>query len=118
MRVKLSGSVELMKEIEAAMAAADQATVEVGVRKRENAELGFSLTDVHDLIGSVKDLVELAPILWVAGVALWRKLSGEQALAKADAPAQHTIDITTSLKQVQVTVTPTSTVEQIERQLA
>jgi hypothetical protein len=117
MRVRISGSVEFMKEVEEAMAAADHANVEKSVRKLENAELQFGLQDVGDMIGWVKDLVELAPILWAAGVVFWKKLSGEAAPARAEAPGQLTIDITAPLKQFRVTITPTSTVEQIKEQL-
>ena len=116
MRVKISGSVEFMDEVKEAMAAADDASVET-TRKPEKAELQFGLQDVSEIIGTVADLTVLAPILWAAGAALRKKLSGNAAPAKAEAPGQLTADIMTPLKQFQVAITPTSTLEQIKAQL-
>jgi|SRR5262245_25209494 len=117
MRVKLSGSVELLEEVQAAMAAADPSSIEQSVRKREDAELRFGLHDLADLTGSVKHLVDVAPILFAAGVAFWAKVSGRPTPGKAK-PTRLTIDVTAPLKQLQVTITPTSTVEEIKIQLA
>src|SRR5882724_1163510 len=99
MRVKFSGPFELLEKVEAAMAAADPASIKQSVRKREHTELDFGLQELADLIGSVpvQDLVDIAPILWAAGMAFWEKVAGKPAPAATEAPTRLTIDITTSL---------------------
>jgi len=57
----------------------------------------------------INELAELAPILWTASHALRVKHSDMPASAGAETPHQLTISIVAPLKEVQVTISPTST---------
>jgi hypothetical protein len=54
MRVKLSGPVEMVEALEAALQSTPNAVLETPLMRRENAELRFGVTEIADIIGIVK----------------------------------------------------------------
>lgn len=116
MRVKLTGSLDLLREVETALNVTPDAGVEQPSERRESGELQFGLKEVGDLVGVVKDLADLAPILIAAAGIVWRKLSSQTAPAPKS-PAPLTIDVTTAMKQVRITIRPGATVEDVTLQI-
>jgi hypothetical protein len=126
MRVKLSGSVEVVEALERTAQSAPDISVEGPLTRRENTRLALDLKEVADLIVMAKDFAEVVALCW-GGLQVLRGISakpvaksGEAATPNAaeNKPASIPLEVTTPRGSVRIAVSLESTPEQIAQQLA
>jgi len=78
MRVKLSGPIDVVEALEAALRSTADASLETPLTRRENSQLRFGMKEVAEIVVYVKDFAELVALCWAGIQALWSELAKPQ----------------------------------------
>lgn len=113
MRIKLSGRAELVEALEVAFRNTPGAMVDGSVKRREGANLKFDLKQWADVVGFLKDVAELAAVLW-SGYEFLRKQYVEKTGGE---PPVETVECVTTSDRVHVTLKPGISVDEVKSQL-
>ena len=105
MRVKLSGSVEIVEALEAAAKTTSSVSVEGPPQRNESAELRLGVAEVITIVVLIKDIAELAKLCW-EGIQVLRTHSTKQKLIP--------LEFTTPSRLARVEVALDSTRDQVE----
>jgi len=108
MRVKLSGSVELLTALETTGALSPGVSFDGPPKTRENAEMRFGMKEIADIVSIAKDFAELVGLCW-AGYQAFRQISHKKSGER--------LEITTATRNVTILLSPETTKEQLEAQL-
>src|SRR2546427_7317313 len=125
MRVKLSGFVETVEALETALRETEGSSLEVPLKRQENAELHFGVKEWAEIVVAAKGFADLVSLCW-SGIQVLRRAHRERAApsgATIDTPrvttqTPVTLEVITAGARVRVVIPLDSTREQIEQQLS